>query len=486
MKGEKKIMKQNNNDFNGLDDTRRRKKKRYIILIASIALVLPILIGYIYYAVYFKDHFYNKTIINGIDATKMTASEIEDVINAEVQSYRLSLEGRNGVTDSIAGMDINLHTEYAQSISAIVKKQKSYQWPYQIFKDHIINVETMIKYDNSLLEDKYKKLEFFKKEHVIEPLDATISEYGEDGYKIIPETPGAKIKDDVLYEAIQNAIMTLDASILLEETGCYEDVKIKSDHTKLRKALKKMNKLASAKITYEFGEKKEILDGKLLSNWISMDDNYKVHFDESGIKEFVDYIGKTYNTFGKVRTFKTSYGKVIKVKGGDYGWWLNRPKEVEELLKLVKSGEKLTREPVYYQTAQQFGENDIGDTYVEINLTNQRLFFYKNGKRIIDTDIVTGNVSKYHGTPTGTYPIQYKQRDATLVGEDYETPVKYWMPFNKNIGLHDANWRKKFGGVIYLTNGSHGCINMPPAAAKKLFDNVNRGVAVIVYKLSGT
>jgi hypothetical protein len=95
-------------------------------------------------------------------------------------------------------------------------------------------------------------------------------------------------------------------------------------------------------------------------------------------------------------------------------------------------------------------------------------------------------VSKDLATPTGTYPVQYKDNDATLVGEDYSTPVKYWMPFNKNIGFHDASWRDEFGKDIYLTKGSHGCINMPPKAAKKMFKYIKRGVAVVVYELPGT
>jgi lipoprotein-anchoring transpeptidase ErfK/SrfK len=114
------------------------------------------------------------------------------------------------------------------------------------------------------------------------------------------------------------------------------------------------------------------------------------------------------------------------------------------------------------------------------------LFFYKDGELIVESDFVSGNVSKNFATPVGTYPIQYKENDAVLVGEDYETPVKYWMPFNRNIGMHDASWRKEFGKNIYMTRGSHGCINMPPKAAKKVFENIKRGVAVVVYELPGT
>ena len=157
-----------------------------------------------------------------------------------------------------------------------------------------------------------------------------------------------------------------------------------------------------------------------------------------------------------------------------------------ELTELLLNGEQLTREPAYFQIAQQYGTDDIGDTYVEVNLTAQHLFFYKEGSLVLETDYVSGNLSKEYGTPTGTYPVQYKENDATLVGEDYATPVKYWMPFNANIGFHDAPWRKAFGKDFYLTKGSHGCINMPPAKAKKMFENIKRGVAVVVYELVGT
>ena len=64
---------------------------------------------------------------------------------------------------------------------------------------------------------------------------------------------------------------------------------------------------------------------------------------------------------------------------------------------------------------------------------------------------------------------------------EYETKVTYWMPFNGGIGLHDANWRSSFGGNIYQTNGSHGCINLPTAAAKEIYDRVYDGIPIICY-----
>ena len=162
----------------------------------------------------------------------------------------------------------------------------------------------------------------------------------------------------------------------------------------------------------------------------------------------------------------------IQVSGGTYGWKINQAAETEALAAIIASGESTTREPEYSQKAASHGANDYGDTYVEINLTGQHLFFYKEGKLVVESDFVSGNLAKGWGTPAGSYPLAYKQKNAVLKGENYRTPVNYWMPFNNGIGMHDAKWRSSFGGAIYKTGGSHGCINLPPSVAKTIFDNI--------------
>ena len=123
---------------------------------------------------------------------------------------------------------------------------------------------------------------------------------------------------------------------------------------------------------------------------------------------------------------------------------------------------------------------------MEINLTAQHLYFYANGKLLVESDFVSGNAAKGWSTPAGAYSITYKQRNATLKGQGYATPVSYWMPFNGGIGLHDANWRKTFGGTIYKNGGSHGCVNLPPAVAKTIYENISAGDPVLCYHLDGT
>ena len=68
-----------------------------------------------------------------------------------------------------------------------------------------------------------------------------------------------------------------------------------------------------------------------------------------------------------------------------------------------------------------------------------------------------------------------------LRGPGYASPVSYWMPFNGGVGLHDATWRGSFGGTIYKTNGSHGCVNIPLKAAKVVYENLTYTMPIIVW-----
>ena len=123
---------------------------------------------------------------------------------------------------------------------------------------------------------------------------------------------------------------------------------------------------------------------------------------------------------------------------------------------------------------------------MEINLTAQHLFLYKDGNLVIESDFVSGNVSNGNATPTGVFGVTYTEKDATLRGDNYATPVSFWMPFNGNVGMHDATWRSSFGGSTYKRSGSHGCINLPYSAAQTIFNTVSAGYPVFVYELAGT
>ncbi len=120
-------------------------------------------------------------------------------------------------------------------------------------------------------------------------------------------------------------------------------------------------------------------------------------------------------------------------------------------------------------------------TYVIVSIKNQKLWYYKKGRLILSTNVVTGQKGK-HDTPRGTFKIRGKARNVYLIGPDYKSFVNYWMLIDSStqIGLHDASWRWKFGGSIYKYNGSHGCVNMPYKKARYVYNYVPTGTKVIV------
>lgn len=148
------------------------------------------------------------------------------------------------------------------------------------------------------------------------------------------------------------------------------------------------------------------------------------------------------------------------------------------------------REMSYLPNAIMLGANEIhtpemscGNTYVEIDISAQHLWYYENLELKFESDVVTGNTALGHNTPTGAYYLRARMTNQTLTGANYASFVSYWMPFIGNsIGMHDATWRSSFGGNIYTYNGSHGCVNMPKAKAQELFNMIKTGTPVIVHQ----
>lgn len=120
-------------------------------------------------------------------------------------------------------------------------------------------------------------------------------------------------------------------------------------------------------------------------------------------------------------------------------------------------------------------------TYVDVNLTTQTMTYFVNGLPVLSSPCVTGNVSAGNGTPAGFFRIYNLVPGKYLTGPTWNVWVNYWMPFNGSIGLHDASWRGSFGGSIYQTNGSHGCVNLPSNVAATLYSMIGIGTQVVVH-----
>ncbi|MFL0197498.1 L,D-transpeptidase/peptidoglycan binding protein [Clostridium sp. WILCCON 0269] len=450
-------------------------------IVTRITISLCALLGiYLLTSIYFMNHLYLGSKINGTDVSGKTVEEIKSQMASELNTYALNIKERGDKKEQIKSGDINLKYKSDEQFKKFKYEQNPLKWISSIFNTKNSNMTAEISYDKERLAKQIDNLSCFTDSNIIQPKEPSFKYVG-NAFVVVDQIKGNKVDKNILLKHVTDAISRMDSTIDLESSNCYVTPKYTAKSEKVIKARDMLNKYVSSKITYTFGNDKEILDGSAINKWVTVDSNFNVSLDKRKVKEYIVSLANTYNTSGKTRSFNTSSGNTISISGGDYGWQINIDKEVQDLSESIKKGQTIVKEPSYNQTAVSHTGNDIGNTYVEIDMTQQHLWFYKNGSLIVDGDVVTGNVSLNTATPEGIYRLEDKQRNTTLKGQDYNSPVSFWMPFNGGIGIHDASWRNVFGGDIYKTNGSHGCVNSPYSLAQAVFDNIHIGTPVVCY-----
>lgn len=453
----------------------KKKVVGNIVIIISVIVLI-----YLTFSIYFINHFFFNTKVNGVNLSLKNHKEAKEILESYIDNYSIQIIGRDGRCEDISGKDIGVVYIEKNIIKDIKKDQNTIVWITSLFSEKNYYIDDLIQLSEEDLNKKVNELDIINKD-IVEPTNVSFK-YDNGIYEIEPEVYGNKINKDKLTEVLVKSIKYGEKTVDLEKNLCYENPKYISDSDKAIETRDLLNKYVSTKITYLFGENKEELNGDIINNWIQIDEDLNVVIDEKALKEYISKLSKNYNTVGITRKFNTSTGKVVDVKGGYYGWKINSVAEEKMLIENIKLGAQLEKEPIYSQKGLYREESDIGNTYVEINITRQYLWFYKDGKVIAEGGVVTGDPRKGYSTALGTYMINYKQKDAVLRGPGYEAKVNYWIPFNGNIGIHDASWRYSFGYNIYQTDGTHGCVNSPLSLAKKIYDNIEAGTPVICYE----
>lgn len=461
-----------------MEKLKTRKNK---VILGIIILLFSLIVIYIGFSIYFKNRFYLGASINSVSVAGKTVQEADSALSSEVQNYTLSLEERDGKKEEIKSSDIGLKYNSGNKIQEVKDEENNSIWLSAIFSENEKEVKDIISYDENLLAQKIDKLSCFDASSVVEPENPKF-QYGEGGYTIIPEVEGNKVNKEVLVSEVSKAIKNGKTSIDLDSLQCYVKPKFTQDSEEAKAAKATLDKYTSSNVTYTIGGNNEVVNGSLISQWVNVDDNLAVTINNDKVSEYVQSLAKKYNTVGITRQFQTTGGSTISVEGGDYGRAINKKNEAAALLANIQEGQTVSKEPEYSQKALSADGNDIGNTYVEISLSGQHLWFYKNGGLITEGDIVSGNPNAGHATPAGVYYVKDIERNAILRGDGYATPVTFWMPFNGGIGMHDASWQNGvFGGHKYLTNGSHGCINCSYSLAQSIFNNMEIGIPVVCY-----
>jgi len=457
------------------------KKTRYKKYLPAALIISFAAAVFLFITLFFHTRFYPGTMINEVDVSLLTGEKAEKKLSDRAASYALVLRGRGGLTELIHGPDVGLDVDVLFKGQILKKKQNDTFWVISLITGEGRKFGGAFTYDEEKLRERFRNLDFLDPSKIVEPKNATLV-YSDGAYRVVKEVYGNKVNEGRLYFAIKHAIVNGKLQLNLDKENLYIDPIIVSESDKLLNTKAAAEKYLNSKITYIGGSRGSVtVDSGMIAQWIGFDDNLNITFDRKKISDFLKALAVNYDTVGTVRSFVTTSGRTISVGGGDYGWKVDVKKETENLIEDIMSGGTVLKEPAYSQKGVLPGLNDIGSTYVEIDLSNQYLWCYVDGERIAGGPVVTGDMDDGYQTPEGIYSLKYKVRNAVLKGPNYRAQVSYWMPFNGDIGIHDASWRTDFGRDIYLVRGSHGCINVELRLAEKLYNNIPVGTPIICY-----
>lgn len=459
-------------------------KKKVIIGAAVISFVL-IAIIYLAVAVYYQYHFLPGTVINGKDYSNKTIKSVKEAIQDDVRLYYLKIIERNSEVEHIAAGDIGLTISIDGDLSKIKDEQNHYLWFIKPKKAS--NLDITITYDEAKLDYAINGLKCLNDDYINSGVAPELTFDG-IAFSMSNGIPGNEIDKEMTKDLIKSAIKNMDSVVNLENENCYL-VPLESNTTeKEQEVLDTLNSYLDVDITLTFGNDSVVIDKAQIYKWLSVDANNEILFDTEAIIEYIDSIAKDFETMGQSREFVTSTGKTITVSGGDFGWWINRKAEAEAIINDIKGLASVTREPNYLQRAGSFGDNDFGDTYIEVNLTTQHLYAYLEGEKIVDCDIISGDPGLKAETPTGVFNMRFMFPNYNFVRGSFTKTLKYWMVFygntvDTNIGIASCNWLTNFGGNAYKGAGSLGSIYVNEADAKTLYMELpGKDFPVIIYK----
>lgn len=476
-----------------------------LLIIIGVGLIF-LISEYVGLAVYYMDGFPVNTWINGVYCTGSSIEEVNEALLAQtgipetitVVGYASTGEQSEQISWEFSTKELMLTVDYTSELSGLIQKENPWLWITNLWLDGEMEMEPGVSYSTMSL--KQKMSEVLKQDELGEVYYMEYFSYG--GYRLYDGLHN-RIDEEKAMEAVKNALINRKETVNLIDQGCYYDVPMTSRQEELSEIWIKLQRFQENAPYYDFGAGAQQITYSDMSSFIKadytngipvMDEAGCFILEEENISGWVERVAAETDTYGKTWEFMSTRGEMVSVEGKTYGTVLNRKRETawltEYLKKLLKGksvvgsfetgSENKPRIPDYEQGSYNHG-GELGDTYIEVDMGMQKLYYYEEGELLLETDVVTGNMKRRWGTPEGVNYVYNKQKNRILRGETYATPVDYWMPVNGAIGIHDADWRKEFGGDIYLTSGSHGCVNVPKEVMPKLYDMVRIGTPVIMF-----
>lgn len=464
-------------------------------------LIVAIIAFYVGGLVMTSGKFLPGTTINGVDVSMMTSSEVAKLFEDEDAPKDILFYEADGTSKSIPLANIGYEIHRTEKIQEILDSKNTAMWFMSLIKPESYKADL----NNATFDENKLRREIgYITWSEIEPTDAYIKNTDE-GLVIVPEVEGQRVDAEKLYEYAKEQISEGNLNIQVSGANCSVPASVVS--ADLEDDLKLMQAMTGLEITIDFDYTTEKLVGTDIASWISFNDDGSYTVDRTKVLGYVGELARKYDTYNTVRKFNaTLQGEINVPTSADayYGWKIHQEDTADLLVELIESGKSETIDPIYDYMENADGskgyiftgreeartaDDDIGDTYVEVDLTAQTLWHYVDGEMVYTCKIVSGQTNpEVRKTLPGVYKVWQKRTNYTMsssnsAGDSWSVKCNYWTRVSiVGIGLHDSTWRgSNFGGEIYKTNGSHGCINMPLAGARYIYENVDMSTPVVMY-----
>lgn len=467
-----------------------KMKKKTVLKGCAIGfsvILLSVFAMYLALSRYYRNGFSYGTWINGVYCTGKSINEVNEALLEQCHYEGLTIVLSDGKSYSILPEDVDFSFSFKETLEGYLEKQNPYLWiDNMVGEGKEKELLPLVSYDKEAFQRKLDEFGFLQGKPEADRKVEILK--GDKGYYLLDERShvlDTALAETLIYEAFEELL----PAVSLEEEGCYRDLPLDKEMEEELSLWEKLKAYQDCGIVYQFGEEQVPVDAGVVCDFLLLDENGGFVYDETGalctdeekVYAFVDRLADEYDTVGAVRQFRATRGETVTVEGGIYGNQMDRKAEKKYLLDAFLEKRREVHTPEYTQLARKQGKDDIGDTYIEVDMTEQMMYYYVEGRLEIETPVVTGNTSLKRGTPCGTNYVYAKQRNRTLKGADYESFVRYWIPVKGGIGIHDASWRSEYGGELYKTGGSHGCINTPLEEVSRLYDMVEIGTPCVMF-----
>lgn len=457
-----------------------RVRRRIVVGVVAAALLACYAGG----AVFFYDRLFPNTTVNGMDASLLSADQLQSLAEQQATLYSTTVSG-SGFSLSVGSQDVGYTCDGAALAADALAQQSELTWPVAVFQDHEVSVNSHTSYDDAALTQAVSAaVQSFNDQNMNSSYAYVGYDYDTNEYRVMGKVSGNAVSEqdvhDTLAQAVQDGATAaeLDSSAVREATltDCLELAQVAD--------IANRDRSASIDITVN-GETKYTLDDSLKS-WISVSGS-KVVVSESALRVWAKYtLAPKLAYTSDDNDYTLDVDTFVNTLVTNLQQGVTDP--IEAPMTETRSTEGLSKDAAY----SKGGWDSSKGRYVDVDLGAQYARMYdSDGTLLWESAFVSGDVGEGRSTPTGTYHLNsYKTTNTTLIGADedldgdpdYESHVDYWLPFIGNAyAFHDASWRSHFGGDIYKTNGSHGCVNLPHDKAESLYQTAQVGDTVYVH-----